>query len=439
MSSPITEIDIFALPPSGPNEEETATLTQEVQALRDELDALVRCAPPEDDEDLLVDKEDWCKRWTRLRARLTTQLALAQQQHLSLDLTVAERELGRQGNTTYDTFQREICAIKGTVAKTMDEVAQPKDQDEQHQEKSQPQDDIDQEHETQQHATHVRDTQVPKMHEKEAEKEEEDEEEDEEVEEVKEIPEKICVRAQVGNGSADSVDSEPEVEVEVAITAPNKMRKKITPRMSVNRKKLNAVACDRCTNARCPCYSNVAGMVCTDCKRLKAACSLVVGEHCAFLFSAHLKANASVLTKGKAKAKPITAPKPIQAPKLTPAAKPMPAPNSRPSPGPKRMVKGTTKPVVPLAPHNVPGLSTTTRPVVYIDNTSRKRKLAQVEEDEKQESDEEQESDGEEDAYMAGRMNALPGFIAMVETALGALKNDVAEMKTYMDRKRRRV
>ena len=69
MSSPITEIDIFALPPSGPNEEETATLTQEVQALRDELDALVRCAPPEDDEDLLVDKEDWCKRWTRLRVR----------------------------------------------------------------------------------------------------------------------------------------------------------------------------------------------------------------------------------------------------------------------------------------------------------------------------------------------------------------------------------
>ncbi|KAG1848221.1 hypothetical protein F4604DRAFT_1935434 [Suillus subluteus] len=423
MSSPITEIDIFALPPSGPNEEETATLKQEVQALRDELDALVRCAPPEDDEDLLVDKEDWCKRWTRLRAGLTTHLALAQQKGLSLDLTVTERELSLQGNTTYDTFQREMSAIKGTVANQTNEVAQPKDQDEgeQHQEKSQPQDDTDQEqseeHETQQQAAQVHDTQAPEIQEKEADKEAEEEEE------VKGTPVKR---------SADSVDSEPEV-VEVAITVPKKaepMPKKITPRMSADHRKRNAVACDRCTNARRPCYSNVAGMVCIDCKRLKAACSLVVGECRAFLFSPHLKANANNLTKGKAKA--ITAPK-LMPPKLAPA------PHCRPVPGAKEMGKATTNPMFPLARHNIPGLSTTTHPVMYIDNTGRTRKLSELEEDEEQEIDEEQESDGEEDAYIAGRMNALPGFIAMVEIALGALKNDVAEMKTYMDRKRRRV
>ncbi|KAG2063379.1 hypothetical protein BDR04DRAFT_1163805 [Suillus decipiens] len=120
----------------------------------------------------------------------------------------------------------------------------------------------------------------------------------------------------------------------------------------------------------------------------------------------HCNAHACIIVKIKAKAKLIGAPKPPPAPKSTAAATPTVPPRPRPAP------KGKSKSAQPSPP------------------------LAEVAQPEKTESD-------EEDLYMAGQLNALPGYITMVgwlvETAIGALKQQVTEIDAYIGRKRRRL
>ncbi|KAG2062981.1 hypothetical protein BDR04DRAFT_1164388 [Suillus decipiens] len=167
-------------------------------------------------------------------------------------------------------------------------------------------------------------------------------------------------------------------------------------RMSAEKDKLNPVQCDRCAKADRACYGSNSGIVCTYCKRLKAACSLV---------------------SDKAKAKPKHTP----APKLPPASMSTTTekhtPRSRLPPAPKRRVK--VSPVI-------------NRAYVCITN-SHKRKFAEVE------GEEEDTESSEEDSYIAGRLNALPGYISMVETAVAALRKQVAEIHAYQDGKRRRL
>ncbi|KAG1854250.1 hypothetical protein F4604DRAFT_1686092 [Suillus subluteus] len=237
------------------------------------------------------------------------------------------------------------------------------------------------------------DVQQQEVQEKEAEKDEE----------VEDAPGRRSIRVRRTQRSANRVESDPEVEiVETVPKQAMQMRKKQPLRMRGDRRTVNDKPCDRCASATVTrrCFSTDAGVACTDCKRLKVACSLV-------------------LDKGK--------PKPIAASTPTPAPKATLAGNARPAPGPKGNGEAGTKRTVSPARQNIPGPSTVTRPVVYIDNSSRKRKFV------------EKESDEEEDAYMAGRIHALPGLIGMVETALEGLKTEVDGIKSHMARKRRHV
>ncbi|KAG2131309.1 uncharacterized protein EDB93DRAFT_1255574 [Suillus bovinus] len=78
------------------------------------------------------------------------------------------------------------------------------------------------------------------------------------------------------------VESEANVEtpaVPIKIAEQVVKKKEVqTPRMSVAQKPVNAVPYERCVTASCTCYRVPIGIVCTNCKRLKAACSLVAGK-----------------------------------------------------------------------------------------------------------------------------------------------------------------
>jgi hypothetical protein len=94
----------------------------------------------------------------------------------------------------------------------------------------------------------------------------------------------------------------------------------------------------------------------------------------------------------------------------------------------------------PSAPRVRPGPLGIRRPYVEI-TVSRKRKFVEVEESNNDLEDDEgnhEDDDDDEDAYMAGRLNGLNTFVAMFETAFGALKKEVAEIDSYIVNKRRR-
>ncbi|KAG2136458.1 hypothetical protein DEU56DRAFT_756361 [Suillus clintonianus] len=135
--------------------------------------------------------------------------------------------------------------------------------------------------------------------------------------------------------------------------------------------------CDRCAKADRPCEPNTAGIACAACKRLKARCSLVVA--------------ADPLSEENIKAK----------------ATPTPAPAAP-------TAAGHSRKLIPYV------LLPSSRSLF---NNGRKRKMAEIEEEEESESE-------EEDAFLAGRIQALPGYISIVETALAALKKEYYACET---------
>ncbi|KAG2136446.1 hypothetical protein DEU56DRAFT_756351 [Suillus clintonianus] len=135
--------------------------------------------------------------------------------------------------------------------------------------------------------------------------------------------------------------------------------------------------CDRCAKADRPCEPNTAGIACAACKRLKARCSLVVA--------------ADPLSEENIKAK----------------ATPTPAPAAP-------TAAGHSRKLIPYV------LLPSSRSLF---NNGRKRKMAEIEEEEVSESE-------EEDAFLAGRIQALPGYISIVETALAALKKEYYACET---------
>ncbi|KAG2136444.1 hypothetical protein DEU56DRAFT_756349 [Suillus clintonianus] len=198
--------------------------------------------------------------------------------------------------------------------------------------------------------------------------------------------------------------------------------KKFTPRMSAQRP-TNRVSCARCIARGHKCYKNPFGMVCLDCKQLKARCSLVAEK-------AKAKGTPTPAPAAPTVPKPSAAP---TAPKPTAAPRPRPAPKSAHAAVAKDKGKGkaNSKSTVSPTPQPMAGPSNTTGAYALL-NSSRKRKLAEIEGEEDSESD-------QEDAYLAGRIQALPGLISIVETALGMLKKEVSEINAYMGRKRRRL
>jgi hypothetical protein len=114
------------------------------------------------------------------------------------------------------------------------------------------------------------------------------------------------------------------------------------------------------------------------------------------------------------------------------------APKPRPKVAKAGLATVSPQPVAgPSAPRVRPGPLGIRRPYVEI-NVSRKRKFVEIEESNNDPEDDEDNHEDDEDAYMAGRLNGLNTFVAMFETAFGALKKEVADIDSYIVKKRRR-
>ncbi|KAG2340578.1 hypothetical protein BDR05DRAFT_950304 [Suillus weaverae] len=63
-----TYIDIFAPPPPppAPEDEHAIALKHDVDKFRVQLHAMIKSAPAEDDDSLVVEQEEWCQRWKDL-------------------------------------------------------------------------------------------------------------------------------------------------------------------------------------------------------------------------------------------------------------------------------------------------------------------------------------------------------------------------------------
>ncbi|KAG2115545.1 hypothetical protein BD769DRAFT_1673070 [Suillus cothurnatus] len=169
--------------------------------------------------------------------------------------------------------------------------------------------------------------------------------------------------------------------------------KKHVPRMNSTTTPRNVDPCERCSNAGRICFGQ-SGFVCGSCKKLKARCSLVAAK-----------------------------------------AKPKPKPNAHTT------VKAKVNTAASQVPRPVPGPSRG-RPYVLIESRKRKRPEQEDDEDEAEDQDTEQEQkdeNGLDDAFMAGRVHALPGLIAVLEGIVGELKKEVGHIDRHIRRRRRRL
>ncbi|KAG2355715.1 hypothetical protein BDR07DRAFT_1492862 [Suillus spraguei] len=380
MTSGTTDIDIFTPTPLVLADEETADLKRKFEFLRKDLQKFMSTSPFKNTDVCALDKRHWCQCWTTLRDALTECSKLAQNKQISLELSDEEQEFDRQATAMHETIKSDIGTIEETVAGAA-EVPSHANKHTEHAEKTQGRNQQAEAHEEPEQDSEQPQIEVPQQ----------DTPEDAQEEHS-------AHKTQV-DGQEDDAEQEEEYIAPVITCI---QRAKISvPRMSADRRKLNPVQCDRCAKADRACYSNATGMVCTDCKRLKAACSLVCN-------------------KVKAKPKLCPVPKPPPAHMATMAGKPITPSRLPPA------LKGKFKSAVKVSP-------VINRAYVCITN-SRKRKFTEVEEEE-----EDTESNEKEDSHMAGLLNALPGYISTVETALAALKKQVTEIDACMDRKRRRV
>ncbi|KAG1848229.1 hypothetical protein F4604DRAFT_1687767 [Suillus subluteus] len=461
MASTISDIDIFALPVPVADDEQTAALKRQLQDFRDELQGLMYSAPAEGDDSRFLDIQEWCRRWQRVKTGLTNCLVFAKQRNLSVDLTAEERELGRKCDQKHEALQPTISAVKEVASQQATKPARMrtrankvqqeqreeqdavgKDSPEETMDQDQVQDEQEDEQATRKPETPEEDTQEKEVGVEDEEDGDEDEEDEEDEEE--EVQEKRSIRVKRATQSTNCVESDPDV-----LKKAEPPRKKRMKRKSASAtKRRNSVACDRCINIPCPCYGNDSGMACADCKRLKASCSLVPdkGKAKQPLSQESTATQASTTTpaaKPTSAAKPTPSAKPISAAKPTPSAKPTSAakpiaalkPTAAPGPLPARTTNANANAKPTLSPASRPAPGPSNRPVVVIDD-HKKRKRAESEQEEVKGKE---QHDEQEDAYMTGRVQALPGFISMVETALGALKNEVTEINTYMSSKRRRL
>ncbi|KAG2335553.1 hypothetical protein BDR05DRAFT_953987, partial [Suillus weaverae] len=150
--------------------------------------------------------------------------------------------------------------------------------------------------------------------------EEDDAEEDDAEEnsekgaEVEEPPITTSSRVDCAKKITSCAPSDPDIQILDAApkTAEQVLpKKKLTPRMSAHKETAaNAMACERCASIGCTCYRSPMGLVCRDCKRLKAACSLVPA-------------------KGKGKQKSTPPANPTRTPTVTATSS---SPNPRPTP-----------------------------------------------------------------------------------------------------------
>ncbi|KAG1848226.1 hypothetical protein F4604DRAFT_1687764 [Suillus subluteus] len=404
MASTISDIDIFA-------DEQTAALKRQLQDFRDELQELVHSAPAEGDDSRFL--QEWCRRWRRVKTRLTNCLVFAKQRNLSVDLTAEERELGRKCDQKHEALQPTISAVKEvasqqaikparvqTGAKKVEQEQQAeqdavaKGSTQEAMDQDQVQDEQEDEQATRKPETPEEDTQEKEVGVEDEEDGDEDEEDEEDEEE--EVQEKRSIRVKRATQSTNCVESDPDVLKKAEPPRKKRMKRKSASATT----RLNSVACDRCINIPRPCYGNDSGMACADCKRLKASCSLVPdkGKAKQPLSQESTATQASTTTPA---AKPTSAAKPTPSAKPTSAAKPIAAlkPTAAPGPVPARTTNANANAKPTLSPASRPAPGPSNRPVVLI-NDHKKRKRAESEQEEVKGKERHDEQD---DAYMTGQ------------------------------------
>ncbi|KAG2082690.1 hypothetical protein BD769DRAFT_1683052 [Suillus cothurnatus] len=415
------EVDIFAPPPPVVEDEKAIALKREVNELRGRLQAMVEVAPVADDKTLL-EKEEWCQQWKDLIDSLTTCMQVAHQIKVHIHLTDAERQNGQSGNKIRDTLQGQVSAMKEPTAMQADQDARSNNLQAEQERQAQAEKDgaaTVQDHTQEGDEGHEENTESNDGREDHTEAN--DGQEDHARADVPQADEDGNQQQQL-TPSVPS-DSDAPKPAEAVVVNP----KIIIVCKNPNPKKIiaNAVPCTKCVRIGRTCYPTSVGNVCKDCKRLKVKCSLASD-------------------KNKGKEQPTPTP-----PSKATAAKPRPRPITRQkaelprkaaapvsAAKPQGQAKEKDEPTAGPAPQRTaPGPSRALRPYVEI-KVARKRKHVEVEEES---SESESEGDDEdEDAYMAGRLNGLNTFVNMFETAFGALKKEVAEIDSYLGRKRRR-
>ncbi|KAG2136438.1 hypothetical protein DEU56DRAFT_756344 [Suillus clintonianus] len=414
------DIDIFALPPAVADNKQTSALKDKIQDLCGGMQGLIDSAPAENNGALYIEKEEWCRRWTELLKKLNACLKVSRANSPPLDLTIAQRQLGGQVRLKHLAFQSEISKMKDAVAMQASSAAQAMtltDPDEQQHPQVA--------HEPEE--TRLQQLEQP-QEEAEEQQQQQDEESDADEEQVVETRQSTAVKRKQQNPFDVDLDTEGST-TSIHKKADPKVQFTSTMSAETETLKANPVSCNRCTDCSRKCYESPAGAACRECKRLKVACSLVPDKGKATATAtpapgAPQPAATRTAPKTTATPKPAVAP---TAPKMSP--RPRPAPKSAPAAEAKDKGKGKAKAKFTPSPTPQPvaGSSNTTIPYILL-NSSHKRKQADIQGEEDSESD-------KEDAYLAGRIQVLPGLISIVETALGTLKKEVGEINCVLGQK----
>ncbi|KAG1722817.1 hypothetical protein EDB19DRAFT_1766293 [Suillus lakei] len=94
---------------------EAESLQRGFSDLREKLAAEAKCVP-DDREDLILEKEEWCRRWNKISSDIGLIMAASKDKGVTLLLTAEEIALGKEMAGVHDRFVDEMRIIKDQAA-----------------------------------------------------------------------------------------------------------------------------------------------------------------------------------------------------------------------------------------------------------------------------------------------------------------------------------
>ncbi|KAG1728122.1 hypothetical protein EDB19DRAFT_1748199, partial [Suillus lakei] len=95
---------------------EAESLQRGFSDLREKLAAEAKCVP-DDREDLLLEKQEWCRRWNKISSDIGLIMAAGKDKGVALLLTAEEIALGKEMAGVHDRFVDEMRIIKDQAAR----------------------------------------------------------------------------------------------------------------------------------------------------------------------------------------------------------------------------------------------------------------------------------------------------------------------------------
>ncbi|KAG1719986.1 hypothetical protein EDB19DRAFT_1779771 [Suillus lakei] len=95
---------------------EAESLQRGFSNLREKLVAEAKCVP-DDREDLILEKEEWCRRWNKISSNIGLIMAAGKDKGIALLLTAEEIVLGKEMAGVHDRFVDEMQIIKDQAAR----------------------------------------------------------------------------------------------------------------------------------------------------------------------------------------------------------------------------------------------------------------------------------------------------------------------------------